>query len=537
MFCSGSAWTDLVAFIDATAVDFAPEFSCDSSLLELLLLCRLVERLDSIDESIHTIMQGVFVNARTGTELTPKSFQRSTCGEEFDEYVYRAVDSPFPFSPVGAASRELHNLWKGRRFKIHYNDKWREGKVCSWRQYNPNDRCMVTKWTVEVELDTIEAGDKVQMIVTGTVCNNSNNEEGAIKVSCNDGDKMDVAIKRDDYDVKHCPRMKLQVNRLNVQGGGTLKLGEDDDMPLISLEWMEAASPFINLNEKVMSFDCPYCRAAEPVIAAFETPTLTRKAECPVCLETTECRVLECGHGVCHECWNGCRQAQTQVSFEFEEIDQVEMKKERAKRNRLFKKKRGRDDDTSSNFMATIHEMARAASDSVHFLQRLRWELMVENPAVWAAPDLFDHYKQWPVAVHKLFLQVIELRQDEMRFPVGGNMMDYAGDFSFIFCCSIADKLEEDGEYRAAVPWAELALFHAIHSEGRSNRTNVAAAYSFASDSHAKAESLRMSLKYHDAGVALCESAGTRSEARSREAIIREMREWTGSSGKLTSGI
>ena len=122
------------------------------------------------------IMQSVFVNALTGTGQI--SFQRSTCGKEFDDYVYRAVDSrPSPFSPVGAASRELHSLWKGRRFKIDYNGKWRERKVCRWKQYNPSDRCMATEWAVEVELDTTEADDKVEMIVTGTVCNDANGEE------------------------------------------------------------------------------------------------------------------------------------------------------------------------------------------------------------------------------------------------------------------------------------------------------------------------------------------------------------------------
>ena len=85
-----------------------------------------------------------------------------------------------------------------------------------------------------------------------------------------------------------------------------------------------------------MTFDCPYCRAAEPVMSAFETPT--REAECSACLETTASRVLECGHGVCHECWNRCRQAEMQASFEVEEVGQLEMKKS-ANRNQLFKKK------------------------------------------------------------------------------------------------------------------------------------------------------------------------------------------------------
>jgi len=47
------------------------------------------------------MMQAAIV-MNAGGSTNNKKFQRSFCGEEFDEYVFRnVINGPFPFSPVG----------------------------------------------------------------------------------------------------------------------------------------------------------------------------------------------------------------------------------------------------------------------------------------------------------------------------------------------------------------------------------------------------------------------------------------------------
>jgi hypothetical protein len=130
----------------------------------------------------------VLTNATTGDIMSPKDFQRSVCSEQFDEYVFQALD-PFSWSLVGAASREVKNLWNGRRLKIHYNGTWREGKVCGWKQYNPCSSCHMTKWNLELELDTWQVNDVVDVTISGTICTVDNNNGAlcAIKVPQNEG--------------------------------------------------------------------------------------------------------------------------------------------------------------------------------------------------------------------------------------------------------------------------------------------------------------------------------------------------------------
>ena len=469
-----------------------------------------------------------------GTTSAGKSFQRSVCGEEFDEYVFRAVDGPFPFSPVGASSRELPGLWKGRYFQIYYHNKWRGGKVHSWKQYNANPHTMLTKWSVLVDLDTLEPGDPVEVNVSGMICKDLKEEgNSTIQIRCNNG--VDITVKAADGNI--VPRMKLYVNRLNVQGGGTLKLHDsDEEEPLISLEWLTPASPSINLNEHILSFDCPCCRAAEPVMAAFEAPTQTKMADCPVCMETTDCRVLGCGHAVCHGCWNSCRQAATRVSEDLGDLNKAELKKERAKRNRLLNKKRRRDESPSRDFELAFLLTAEATR-SVEGLKRLRWLLMVEPPALWAVDDVFSLFGDLSIPVLQVILQVIEERKDEMPYSQDGTMVDKAGDASHFCCYFIAKQLEEAHDYLAAVPWNELSMFQATHSEGGQEVENLAPSYLFSSQIYFKADLLSKSLNDFDAcGALLGESAREQGE-ETRSMIVDAMKEWTGSSSKLTMGV
>lgn len=467
--------------------------------------------------------------------LSTQSFQRSLCGEEFDDYIFRAIREPFPFSPVGAASRELPEFWKGRRCRIHYHGKWREAKVCSWTQYNAIASDMTTSWLLEVELDTMEAGDEVEVKLTGTVCNDSK-QDGAVTLTTNNADSNDIIIKPDSSSMKLRPRMKLDVNRVNVRAGGTVKLRADgasaqsEQSTLLSLEWLEPPSLLINLNEGILTFDCPCCRKVEPVMKAFDRNPATVTRECPVCLETAECRTLVCGHGVCHGCWRSVRNAAMRSSVELGEIDETEMYKERAERNRLFARKRSRDDSSSDQYPFRFLDMAHATRDNERQgLESFRWELMVENPARWSAPEVAGLFDELSTDGLKVLLSVIEARKDEIQ-----GVPD-----SLVFMCAflIAKAYNDSRNYRAGVPWAEVSLYHAQHSQVADRSANLRGAYAFASTTQAKADLFTKSIASFNSSLELSDNVDMREAQNVRELLGNQLKQWTGSSGQLTEGI
>jgi hypothetical protein len=246
----------------------------------------------------------------------------------------------------------------------------------------------------------------VELKVVGTAKRNSSrlNQDGTVKITTkSQGETKAYTITSSDdsadSDLHYTsPRMKLRVHRLNVQGGGTFKLYRENDNEaiLLSLEWLEPASPSVNLFDKILTFDCPCCRATEPVRVAFEATTKETTAECPVCMDTIECRVLSCGHAVCEDCWGNCRLAATRVLLDLADLNEADVEKERAERDRLFHKKRNRDDEEpSADFLAKFQEIAKTC-DTISGLNSLKWELMVENPALWLIDDVIRRFGELP---------------------------------------------------------------------------------------------------------------------------------------------
>jgi hypothetical protein len=97
------------------------------------------------------------------------------------------------------------------------------------------------------------------MSISGTVCSDisSGDDDGACCVTKvpHEGETNVIAIQQQSANWK-LPRLKLAVNRMNVHGGGTLKARTDEeDDPLISLEWLQPASPSINLNKRILSLN------------------------------------------------------------------------------------------------------------------------------------------------------------------------------------------------------------------------------------------------------------------------------------------
>jgi len=220
------------------------------------------------------------------------------------------------------------------------------------------------------------------------------------------------------------------------------------------------------------------------------------------------------------------------ISVELDDMDEAEMKKERAKRDRLFYKKRGRDgEDSSNDFVATFLELAAAATDA-QGLERFRWELMVENPALWTSAQVAELYKKLTMNGLKLLLQVLETRKDDMQTTSGS-----AAGAAFMGAFLVSKAYDSLQNYRAAVPWAELSLHYAHHFQFEDSADSLRGAYVFASMVQAKADMFTKSLTSFNLSLGHANASSPSVVHPARDTICREILEWTGSSGKLTAGI
>jgi hypothetical protein len=318
---------------------------------------------------------------------------------------------------------------------------------------------------------------------------------------------------------------------MNIDGGGTLLKPKAEGTQLISLEWSDPAFPSINLQKGVLSYKCPCCRAPESVLAAFEEPSATKTTECPVCLETINCRVLACGHGVCHSCWSSCRLVASNVHLHLDCMDRREVMYERFEREKLFKASLST--DAENDFAKIVKE--------IHFdkqgLERFWKELMVESMALIFRCDVQPVIRQLPMPAIQIFLQVVEQRKGELLVALKQRNMgredreNYISSISFLCCDVIAEKNRQARRIRDALPWSELGLFHA--KQGRS-RILVAAARTILGSTQQLAGLLSEATKTYDDSLGFGSAAGNVWEYR--EALLREMEEWTGSSGTLTPG-
>ena len=283
--------------------------------------------------SIYSLFGGGFFH---GFGLgTPKL--KSECGVDFDEYVKRTidVDGPYPYRRFERTIRIINNLWKDRKLRLYTSPtEYKEGTVVSWHQQNDGFSNQ-TEWWIAIKFSgSLQVGDTAIIEVNDDDDNNTklsnyngkkckivkclaNNKYKVIPLNDSEGLKF-LTIKQDNLQ----KITEFSVVRMNVNGGGILKNddgeGEEDDDSNdaddsddldLSLEWIDPASPTINLHEdKIMNANatCPTCRAVEPTMIAFDDNNDTTKVSkytCPICTEMSLCRTLQCGHRICTHCW------------------------------------------------------------------------------------------------------------------------------------------------------------------------------------------------------------------------------------------
>jgi len=112
---------------------------------------------------------------------------------------------------------------------------------------------------------------------------------------------------------------------MNIDGGGTLVYPNSKE--LVSLEWLEPASPQVDLGAANILI-CPTCRSNQ----TNATTKWTGEQECPICFDTMKCQTLECGHAICDTCWKSWKQV-CMVGFAFvpPSLNMEEIEEERSK--------------------------------------------------------------------------------------------------------------------------------------------------------------------------------------------------------------
>jgi hypothetical protein len=545
----------------------------------------------------------------------------SKCGTDFDEYVRRVLSEPFPYSPTDAASRQVTDLWSGRRLRIFSGTNWREGKVRDWTQSNSGPFSPITMWSLEVAFDDFVVGDTVTIdgLKFATkqngkrgkkrlnVANKHNGKKGRIVKYVEQQGRYKIEMIDDKYVLEVSPEnmndavLTFHVNRMNIEGGGTLvpdssdhdeedsaestddnvtsesedeqvddkddvdneesddESSEDSDSTsLVSLEWLEPASPSINLDEGSLTATCPRCRAAEPPMANYSDAPTETEHECPICLETKQCRLLQCEHVVCSDCWTSWRSVACGGPVRPPMMDPEQLQKERAERLRevleISPHDRGgtatKPGDSDKDIREATEKWRLALQNKLFTLIEHAhngeeglgrfWEELLVLAMPFVCLDIFIKYllEQLDIPALEILLQVIEQRKDELfahymrlkkvtRKVTSWSEMFFEGRCRL--CCNrIGEKYEEVKNYRGAIPWYERSVVHAFPKDFRAMQLNNLGL------AQKKAGFLSAALKSYNASVQL--DPGGPNARNNREMLLREMKAWTGSSGKLTPG-
>ena len=484
----------------------------------------------------------------------------SDCGVDFDEYTRRALSEPFPYNSMSPASRDINDLWAGRTLKLYLNNQWREGKVLSWCQWNMGPFSGETHWSLKVELDTLEPRDVVEVHglqgatqyngKTGTIIQYIPEQERYKVKITGGGTNAVIAVKPVNLKL---PVLDMKVCRMNIDGGGTLQQMDIKDPPLLSLEWLQPASPNINLDDGATYSNCPTCRAVEPPLAAYQEPVLTdTDQECPVCLETTSCRLLQCQHVVCDPCWTKWRRNSSGVPASWEHMDQLE--EERAKRQQELlariphtrggtATKPGDSDEVIEECVEASKSLQRAflsqliedAHNGEQGLMRFHREVMVESLLMWCSEYVFYQLgKELPIPGIEALLQVFEDRKNELHTLSMADGLTTTDSFfhavSYRLCLSIGEQYEEVNNYRGAIPWYRRALHH---SRNQDDPVTVSEAHCNLGLALKYNGFLSEALGHYDKSLELNDNHDVHDN---RKTLMREMKAWTGSSGKLTPG-
>lgn len=492
----------------------------------------------------------------------------SDCGQDFDDYTRRVVHEPFE----NGASRSTESLWKNRKFRLYQNSTdFRVGKVISWTQAR-HTFLPLSFWKVTLEMDTMGSGDSVVIqglpkkhdgkkgIIIKTLPN------GKFKVKLDDNDLTFVTVKREHLKTG---TTTFTVNRMNIDGGGTLK--DPETGFLVSLEWLDPASPSIDLDEGILRAVCPTCRAVEPLLKAYDDEAETNHAddqECPICMESTTCRTLTCSHDVCHECWQKWRNSSPNIPVAAPEMNPDRLQRERDvnfQRVRAFlPHTMGGTGSKPSDTQATWKHICERADERIDgILESLVrddgngreglvdfWKRMLScSIHVFCMEACISFLvRRLTIPAMEILLQVSEERSDEISsglqqmFPNdhGNSSLEYIYSMKAKFCNQLGMLQEEEDSYRAAIPWYTRSVYFAkkrLEADTQHNEANcklaLSAQHCNLGLAQKRAGFYNKAMENYDISLGLRHNEDVE---KNKETLETEMKQWTGSSGKLTPG-
>lgn len=352
-----------------------------------------------------------------------------------------------------------------------------------------------------------------------------------------------------------------------------MPLGERD-LGLISLEWLEPASPAIDLDEGAT---CPMCCSVESSLFANDEVRSEKEDECPICLETKTCQVLQCGHCVCGSCWDKWSRAGWAIPITPPEIDLEQLQRARDEKQRLtilehlpyarlidselsdsdeaLKDAKDKLDDLCNGIVSRLEEHAKSGEEGlIRFWQELRAcsaELLnLEQFITSLLPRL-------PMAGLKILLCVLEEREEElftsrMNVPfINWNEATCKTHYRWLCrCCyiTISQEYESVNNYRGAITWCERAIRHGgveelqnMAQQDASVAFGVSTLYLLLGSAQQNAGHLTAALKNYDVSKNIIDASELDDVFREcvtkhRAKLLQEMKQWTGSSGKLTPG-
>lgn len=516
-------------------------------------------------------------------------FPRSNCGDEFDQYVSRALQEPFPYSPMRPASRTVDELWKNRRFRLYSSpDKIRTGKVVGWTQWNAGPFSGRTNWDIKVEMDQIDKGDKV---VVEELPKAHKGKRGVV-VKRLAGGRVKIVLEQEhlqfitvqEKHLKSLPTTWL-VNRMNINGGGTIKSHDETlDDQLLSLEWIDPPLPIFSMNVGGRHITCPTCRAVEPIERAFnddEEECNNSKCKdlpcCPICTENVKCRTLQCRHHVCYDCWRQWREKATSeipssVSQPIIPEDQLQRQRDRSFQRWRTQlphtlggtatlatgRRKSTEDDidlamerANASIGGFLEDLDNAVEDGgdeglVYFWEQLLGIsvhlLCVVHLMDKLVSDLFS------VPAVEIVMLVVESRSQEIcsypdLVPLKLSAQTYI-QYIYCRCCNRIGALNEEADnVHCAMYWFERAVMYASRmvelekdsgSDDAKSTCNEQLGIQHGSlgDVQERAGLLTKALASYNAAIAL--SAGL--AGIELETVQNEIEEWTGTSGNLTPG-
>lgn len=493
---------------------------------------------------------------------------QSNCGNEFDAYVNRVVEEPFHF----ADSRSVNDLWKNRRFRLYVSpDETRQGKVVGWEQSRPRHSPR-TRWELSVELEGLDKGDSVE--VQDSPKAHRGKHGIVVKRQL---DKVKIKLEQEELqfitvDIKNLKALPTtwRVNRMNVNGGGTLhRCGAFDNEKLFSLEWIDPPIPVIRLDDGVKRVTCPTCRAIEPTEQAFSDLSAdTSKSDdqlcCPVCTENKPCRILQCDHQVCHDCWKQWRYSATSEipsSVSEPDLDKDLLQRARDRNCQRFRywlphtmggtatKADGRRKSTQEEIVLAeqraqelILELLEELSDEVEdgvedeglvLLWRKLLLMSVDLLACDAAMDRFVASLS-SIAAVEIVMQVVQARAQELAGSPKYSVEEYTECMHCCCCSRIAELYQEAENYESATFWSERALIHATNVVDKQSDDDLRF------EGQVRRQFFKLGNAHREAGRLIKAYECYRKASDGFSGFLytchEEMEQWTGTSGNLTPG-